>query len=801
MGAGFSNEEAEKYLDRQEQLIEKLTAAVAARKQSNNGETASAPAWLAAQQNDFSGGDGENPHASRNKNEVPKALFDEFYGLLERARAAERHRHEPPVEAYELELANAEWKEPTDTEAAALRGTHPWLAVMNKPEGYEYGATNSKPGVALELEHVYGYRSSGVRNNLRWTCATPNGQGTLFYAGAVAVVHDVSLNTQTFFQEHQDEITSLAVSKDGTLVATGDQGKYPCVYVWDIETKKVRAKLSGNLKRAVASLAFSDDGNLIAAVGLDDEHAIAVYDWKRGRAIAESSTSNRRILEVVPNKESATKDAFPFLTVGESGIAEWWGFDQKSFTNSRHPLIRAGLQLGSLGYAQTFTTALSTADWTAIGTESGELYVCRGMKLLRVVDAHHGAIMSLAVNASASTIVTGGYDGYVSQWSVENGFRRLRSTVIPSSSVPLSSSHTAESDASSTAVTFSRPNSIRAVDVRSNAITGAVDAILVGTVSGGMYKIETTARRDVPETITPLLVAHGGDLSSANCVGELTGLAPHPSEAKFVSVGETTLILWDTASRRAIKKFRLPARGQCVAWGANGHIVVGLHNGVFLVLSSELDLIKEVRASLRRVQCLRFSGDGTVLAVGTADNIIQLYDGSSSSYDLGGKLTGCGGVPLSIDFSADGRLLQVSDQLYEIVYFDVRNMTMLTEGDARVASNVRWVTFSSLLGWNVQGIWPQGSELNDVTSVSRASNGLLLATAEESGLVKVYQFPCVGGGIDYKDGLLHKRPDSVRGSGHGGKVTQVHWLNNDTTLISAGGEDLSCFQWRVVKQQ
>jgi WD40 repeat protein len=799
MGAGVSHEEAEKYLDRQEQLIEKLTAAVAARKKEQSGAAdsgalgGSAPAWLVAQQNRFGTEDAVSPTAAAP--EIPTALYDEFYGLLERARAAERRRIEPVVEAYELELPNAEWTAPTEEQAAALRDSRPWLAVMNKPEGFEYGTTDAKPALTLELEHVYGYRSSGTRNNLRWTTSSSNGQGLLFCAGAVAVVHDVTSNTQTFFQEHQDEITALTVSKDGNLAATGDQGKYPCVYIWDVETKKVRAKLTGTLRRAAASLAFSDDGQLIAAVGLDDDNSVVIYDWRRGRVVAEAATGNRRILEVVSNTEASTKDAYPFLIIGEGGLAEWWGFDTKSFTNNQRPLVKAPLQLGSIGAVQTLTSARSTPEFTAIGTDNGELYIARGFQLQRIVDAHHGPVLSIAANASFSVLATGGYDGYVSQWGVENGFRRLSSTVIPTSAV----SSAGSSSEDTAAKTFSRPNSIRSVDVLTNAISGAVEALLVGTVSGGVYQVEPRPR-GTSDVITPLLVAHGGDLSTVNCVGELTGLAAHPTESKFVSVGETTLFLWDTSTRTALKKYRLPARGQCVAWGSNGHIVVGLHNGVFLVLSSTLELIKEVRASNRRVQCLRFSGDGTVLAVGTADNVIQLYDASSSAFDFGGKLAGCGGVPLSIDFSADGKLIQVSDQMYETIYFDIRNMVVLNDADARVASNVAWVTFSSLLGWSVQGIWPQGSELNDVTSVSRSASGTVLATAEESGLVKLFQFPCVGGGIDYNDGLLHKRPDSVRGGGHGGKVTQVQWLNNDSTLISAGGEDLSCFQWKVVRK-
>lgn len=38
--------------------------------------------------------------------------------------------------------------------------------------------------------------------------------------------------------------------------------------------------LSGFHKRAVTTLSFSPDGRHLASVGCDDDHSIAVYDWK-----------------------------------------------------------------------------------------------------------------------------------------------------------------------------------------------------------------------------------------------------------------------------------------------------------------------------------------------------------------------------------------------------------------------------------------------------------------------------------------------------------------------------------------
>eukprot|EP00353_Schmidingerella_taraikaensis_P000779 CAMPEP_0185596004 /NCGR_PEP_ID=MMETSP0434-20130131/80267_1 /TAXON_ID=626734 ORGANISM="Favella taraikaensis, Strain Fe Narragansett Bay" /NCGR_SAMPLE_ID=MMETSP0434 /ASSEMBLY_ACC=CAM_ASM_000379 /LENGTH=51 /DNA_ID=CAMNT_0028224375 /DNA_START=339 /DNA_END=491 /DNA_ORIENTATION=- len=47
-----------------------------------------------------------------------------------------------------------------------------------------------------------------------------------------------------------------------------------------------------------------------------------------------------------------------------------------------------------------------------------------------------------------------------------------------------------------------------------------------------------------------------------------------------------------------------------------------------------------------------------------------------------------------------------------------------------------------LFGWPVQGIWP-GLDYTDVNAVDRSRNGLLLATGDDFGQVKLFKYPCV----------------------------------------------------------
>lgn len=55
------------------------------------------------------------------------------------------------------------------------------------------------------------------------------------------------------------------------------------------------ATIEGFHKRAVVCLAFSPDGNKIASVGLDDNHSIAVYEWKLCRLISSYKGETYRV--------------------------------------------------------------------------------------------------------------------------------------------------------------------------------------------------------------------------------------------------------------------------------------------------------------------------------------------------------------------------------------------------------------------------------------------------------------------------------------------------------------------------
>lgn len=147
-----------------------------------------------------------------------------------------------------------------------------------------------------------------------------------------------------------------------------------------------------------------------------------------------------------------------------------------------------------------------------------------------------------------------------------------------------------------------------------------------------------------------------------------------------------------------------------------------------------------------------------------------------------------------MDFTADGRALQSCCSSYEILFSDTSTGAQITDGATKLMGT-EWATWTSTLGWAVQGIWTGSMDGSDINSCDRSPSGLLIATADDFGKVSCYRYPCI-------------QPNIAQANiytGHSSHVTCVRWMgdsNNknkkasDRFLISTGGMDKCVFQWR-----
>lgn len=76
------------------------------------------------------------------------------------------------------------------------------------------------------------------------------------------------------------------------------------VIVWEMGEMRTVRVLEGYHRRAVTTVKFSSDGRLLATMGADDHHGLAVYDWENSVLLCTTRCTSR-----VPSQAITMVDA------------------------------------------------------------------------------------------------------------------------------------------------------------------------------------------------------------------------------------------------------------------------------------------------------------------------------------------------------------------------------------------------------------------------------------------------------------------------------------------------------------
>jgi hypothetical protein len=131
------------------------------------------------------------------------------------------------------------------------------------------------PELILEPSQVLGIRGFDQRNNIKIS----SNSDLILYSGKTAVVINKKQNSSKIFLTHSQEISSIAVYE--TYVATGEFGDEPTIHIWDSKNLQLKLSLKGILKKGITHLRFSHDGKKLAALEVDKNHTVVVYDFAK----------------------------------------------------------------------------------------------------------------------------------------------------------------------------------------------------------------------------------------------------------------------------------------------------------------------------------------------------------------------------------------------------------------------------------------------------------------------------------------------------------------------------------------
>ena len=522
------------------------------------------------------------------------------------------------------------------------------------------------------------------------------------------------------------------------------------IHIWKPYTQDSVSVLSGIHQKGVSSLSFSNSGDLLASLGIDESHQIVVWNWKEGFVVAQVDASVFRLFQVLfittpKAKVNEQVEIHSLISCGISHLKYW------NVTGSK--MIYERLTLGPDQPTETILSAFEFNPETIIvGSISGQIYVFNNLIVTKTLKMHNGPIWALAKHPDG---VLSGSRGSSSEDVVLKLF-------------------TFDEEGSSKDLATRKV----AFDVR--AIDFCDGKIIIGTKDSSVVLLTGDSNEILNQ-------GHGS--------GELWGLALHPSKMiAFTASHDHCLKSWNLETRKVISSldsFSYPIQSLDISTNAE-LIAVGFCNGQFTLFPVAPDgtidrdsTLKKRRDYPHSINAIRFSPDSTRIAVSYSQKFVEIY--TIPNLTKYSTCRGAKGIITNLDWSEDSQNLQVNSSSFERLIFRISDANIIQDSD--VINQIVWSSNTCVYGPDLIGIWPPGANSGDINNSHVSNRGNLVATGDDFGLVKLFNFPA-----------NKKNAAFLTFHGHSAHVTNLKFTFNDRYLVSTGGDDSCVFIWKTMKE-
>uniref|UniRef100_A0A8D0C8X4 Echinoderm microtubule-associated protein-like 4 n=1 Tax=Scleropages formosus TaxID=113540 RepID=A0A8D0C8X4_SCLFO len=619
-----------------------------------------------------------------------------------------------------------------------IRGRPITMSIPSSVENYE-DICVELPSETLKLEWVYGYRGRDCRANIH---LLPTGE-VVYFIASVVVLFNYEERTQRHYLGHTDCVKCLAVHPDKIRIATGQTAGMdkdgrplqPHVRVWDsVSLSTLQVIGLGTFERGVATLAFSkDSGSHLSVIDDSTEHTLTVWDWQKKSRIAEIKTTNETVLAV----DFHPTDTSTIVTCGKSHVFFW--------TWNCSSLVRKQGIFGKYEKPKFVQcVAFLPSGNILTGDSGGILLVWSRSTISHQIKAHDGSLFTMCQIRNGMLLTGGGKDHRIILW--DHDLNPERDIEVPD-----------------------QYGAIRAL------AEGKGDEFFVGTSRNFIL------RGTFNDGFLAEVQAH---------TDELWGLASHPFKHLFLTCAQDRQVfLWNAVDHCLEWTKLLDEPGHCADFHPGGAVVaIGTHSGKWYALDAETrDLVAIHTDGSEQLSVIRYSTDGALLAVGSHDNFIYIYTvwEKGRRYSRHGKCAGHSSYITHLDWSTDSTCIMSNSGDYEILYCEQSAGSQ----NRSQCKDVDWATYTCVLGFQVFGVWPEGSDGTDINALVRSHNRKILALADDFCKVHLYQYPC-----------SRPKAPSHKYSAHSSHVTNVSFLYDDGHLVTTGGKDTSVIQWCVVEK-
>lgn len=134
--------------------------------------------------------------------------------------------------------------------------------------------TSLEPDPILRISRIIGFEAS-TSKSMRWS---RDSQYLAYASKAIVICQHVASRRQFCLVGHADRVSCVAMSPDGSIVASGQLGSFALVRLWHFDTQKCLA-IFRNHDHSLGLLEFSACGNYLCGVGKDKQGKTMVVVW------------------------------------------------------------------------------------------------------------------------------------------------------------------------------------------------------------------------------------------------------------------------------------------------------------------------------------------------------------------------------------------------------------------------------------------------------------------------------------------------------------------------------------------
>jgi len=173
--------------------------------------------------------------------------------------------------------------------------------------------------------------------------------------------------------------------------------------------------------------------------------------------------------------------------------------------------------------------------------------------------------------------------------------------------------------------------------------------------------------------------------------------------------------MWDAGLYKQTKHIALDCGGRAITYDTGGDLIAiglgvpgrqksGKKDGTFIVFSSsDLSQVHEGRDSQECIMDIKFSPDNKMLAVGSYDTNIYMYN-VKDGYSKRAVVKCAQSWITHFDFTVDSQYVQLSDGGDSLMFAECTNGVQIPTPAS--LKDAQWATVTTPLGWAAQGFWP-----------------------------------------------------------------------------------------------